>query len=481
MRREKIVAGRDGSMNFGNGTRHGKAGIVVFFLIACAAFALWAPEAEAVPSYLTSFTATYPAATTLSSSCLICHTTASASPSTRNPYGSAYGNNGHSFTVIANLDSDGDGFTNITEINANTYPGNAASVPAGTNTAPVAVNDSYSVAAGATLTVNAATGVLANDTDAQSNPLTAVLVAAPSSGTLNLSSNGSFTYTPTIASGSVTFTYRANDGSLDSASAATVTITVSAATAAGPLTVSPAGGLTSSGTAGGPFTPPSQSYTLTNTGGSPMNWTATKVASWVTLSSAGGTLAAGTTATVTASINAGANSLAVGNYGDNVTFTNTSTGTGNTTRPVSLTVNATEAPTISTVSLPAGAVNTAYNQTLAATGGTAPYTWSVSSGTLPAGVSLSTGGVLSGTPTAAGTSNFTIRVAGANGASSTKDFSVTINAAAPPPTVNLSSDSGGSCSVAVRTGSGGSYIDGTLLLAGLGMAVWGIRIRRRRG
>ena len=468
-------------MNNGIGTPHGKAGIAFFFLLACAAFSLWAPKAEAVPGYLTSFTATYPAATTLSSSCLICHTTASASPSTRNPYGSAYGNNGHSFAAIENLDSDGDGFTNIVEINANTYPGNAASVPAGTNTAPVAANDSYSVNAGAVLTV-AAPGVLGNDTDAQSNPLTAVLVTAPSSGTLNLSSNGSFTYTPTLASGSVTFTYRANDGSLDSASAATVTITVNSATAAGPMTVTPAGGLTSSGTAGGPFTPPSVTYTVTNTGASPMNWTATKVASWVTLSAAGGTLAAGANTTVTASINSGANSLAAGSYSDNVTFTNTSNGIGNTTRPVSLTVNATAAPTISTVSLPAGAVNTAYSQTLEATGGTTPYSWSVSAGTLPAGLSLSAAGVLDGMPTAEGNTSFTVRVAGANSASSTKDFSVTINTAASPTPITLFSDSGGSgCSVAVRPGSGGSAIDGTLILAGLGLTVWGIRIRRRRG
>ena len=261
-----------------------------------------------------------------------------------------------------------------------------------------------------------------------------------------------------------------------------ITVTVNAATAAGPMTVTPAGGLTSSGTAGGPFTPPSVTYTVTNTGASPMNWTATKVASWVTLSAAGGTLAAGANTTVTASINSGANSLAAGSYSDNITFTNTSNGTGNTTRPVSLTVNATAAPTISTVSLPAGAVNTAYSQTLAATGGTTPYSWSVSAGTLPAGLSLSAAGVLDGTPTAEGTSSFTVRVAGANSASSTKDFSVTINAAAPPPPITLSTDSGGGgCSVAVRTGSGGSAIDGTLILAGLGMTVWGIRIRRRRG
>jgi hypothetical protein len=148
---------------------------------------------------------------------------------------------------------------------------------------------------------------------------------------------------------------------------------------------------------------------------------------------------------------------------------------------VSLTVNAAEAPTISTVLLPAGAVDTAYSQTMAATGGTPPYNWSVSSGTLPAGLSISTGGVLSGTPTTAASYSFTVRVEGANGASSAKDFSVTIDAAAPPPTINLSSDSGGGCSVAVRTGSGGSDIDGTLILLGLGLTVWGIRMRRRRG
>jgi hypothetical protein len=211
-----------------------------------------------------------------------------------------------------------------------------------------------------------------------------------------------------------------------------------------------------------------------------MNWTASKVQSWVTLSAAGGTLAAGANTTVTASINSVANSLAAGStsYTDTVTFTNTTNNEGSTTRPVSLTVNAAEAPTISTDSLPAGAVDMAYNQTLAATGGTTPYTWSVSSGTPPAGLSLSTGGLLSGTPTTAESSSFTVRVTGDNGASSTKDFSLTVNAAAPPPSGDGSG--GGGCSVAVGTGSRGSNIDGTLILAGLGLTVWGIRIRRRR-
>lgn len=66
--------------------------------------------------------------------------------------------------------------------------------------------------------------------------------------------------------------------------------------------------------------------------------------------------------------------------------------------------------TISTTSLPNATNNTAYNQTLAATGGTTPYTWTVTSGSPPSGITLSTAGVLSGTPTTTGTSTFTVQV-----------------------------------------------------------------------
>src|ERR1700691_1757211 len=68
------------------------------------------------------------------------------------------------------------------------------------------------------------------------------------------------------------------------------------------------------------------------------------------------------------------------------------------------------APSITTTSLPAGSVGTPYSATIAATGGTAPYTFSVTTGTLPAGLTLSTGGTISGTPTAVGTSPFTVTV-----------------------------------------------------------------------
>ena len=93
------------------------------------------------------------------------------------------------------------------------------------NQAPVAVNDSYSVDKDSPLTI-AATGVLANDTDADENSLTAAQVVATTHGTLALAANGSFTYTPHAGFvGADSFTYVANDGSLDS-NIATVTITV---------------------------------------------------------------------------------------------------------------------------------------------------------------------------------------------------------------------------------------------------------------
>ena len=95
------------------------------------------------------------------------------------------------------------------------------------NNAPVAVNDSYATAEDTPLTV-AAPGVLGNDTDANGDTLTAVLVTGPANGILSLSANGSFTYTPNANfNGSDAFTYRPNDGSANG-NVATVTLAVSA-------------------------------------------------------------------------------------------------------------------------------------------------------------------------------------------------------------------------------------------------------------
>jgi VCBS repeat-containing protein len=120
-----------------------------------------------------------------------------------------------SFTYRAN---DGSLNSNVATVSITITP---------VNDAPVANNDAYSVAEGGTIN-QAAPGVLANDTDPDSPVLTAVLVSGPAhASSFTLNPNGSFTY---VHDGSETttdsFTYRANDGSLNS-NIATVTITIS--------------------------------------------------------------------------------------------------------------------------------------------------------------------------------------------------------------------------------------------------------------
>ncbi|WEG13455.1 Ig-like domain-containing protein [Pullulanibacillus sp. KACC 23026] len=94
------------------------------------------------------------------------------------------------------------------------------------NDAPVAKADSFMVNEDETLTVQATSSILANDTDVENDPLTAVLVNGPSHGTLSLNPDGTFSYTPNANyNGKDTFTYKANDGELNSAEQ-TVTIDV---------------------------------------------------------------------------------------------------------------------------------------------------------------------------------------------------------------------------------------------------------------
>src|SRR5439155_894991 len=79
------------------------------------------------------------------------------------------------------------------------------------NDAPVAANDdTYTTPEDTQLTVSAP-GVLANDTDADGDTLTAVLVSGPSHGTLTLNADGSLVYMPALNfNGTDTFTYKAS-------------------------------------------------------------------------------------------------------------------------------------------------------------------------------------------------------------------------------------------------------------------------------
>lgn len=109
-----------------------------------------------------------------------------------------------------------------------------------------------------------------------------------------------------------------------------------------------------------------------------------------------------------------------------ITGTPTTTGTSNftvqaadssapqLTATKALSITIVPALSITTTSLPSGVTATAYNATLQSTGGVSPVTWSLTAGTLPAGLALNvTTGAISGTPTAAGASSFTVQAADA--------------------------------------------------------------------
>jgi hypothetical protein len=117
--------------------------------------------------------------------------------------------------------------------------------------------------------------------------------------------------------------------------------------------------------------------------------------------------------------------------------------------------------------LPAGTVGINYSQTLAVTGGTSPYVWTVTTGTLPAGLALNSGtGLISGTPTTAATSNFTVQVKDVNGATASKAFALTVN---PPLSITTNSP--------LPTGTvGASYSQTIAATGGSGQYTWTVSV-----
>jgi len=114
--------------------------------------------------------------------------------------------------------SDGSATSNVATVNINV---------SAVNDAPVGVADAYTTTEDTPLVI-AAPGVLANDSDADGDAITAGSVVGPTNGTLGVNADGSFTYTPDANfNGTDSFTYRASDGTLTSAPT-TVTITVDA-------------------------------------------------------------------------------------------------------------------------------------------------------------------------------------------------------------------------------------------------------------
>ncbi len=113
------------------------------------------------------------------------------------------------------------------------------------------------------------------------------------------------------------------------------------------------------------------------------------------------------------------------------------TSTNGGTRTVTL-VGSSSCPAITIAgALPNGTMGVPYSQTLGASGGVAPYAFSVSSGAPPTGLALATSGTLSGIPLVAGASNFTVSAADANGCTGSSQYVVGI----APGIASLGADS----------------------------------------
>src|SRR5436190_1883374 len=213
--------------------------------------------------------------------------------------------------------------------------------------------------------------------------------------------------TPTTA-GTSNFTVQVTDSASGKASKA-FTLTINST--APPLSITTASPLVS-GTVGTAY-----SQTLAATGGTPPY-------AWSIIS---GSLPAGLTLNVTSGANSGTPTTP-GTSNFPVQLIDSTS--GNASKPYTTLFRSTAPPLSITTASPllSGTVGTAYSQTLAATGGTAPYAWSVISGSLPAGLTLNaTSGAISGTPTTAGTSNFTVQVTDSSSGKASKAFTLTIN------------------------------------------------------
>jgi len=162
--------------------------------------------AHAKDAYLPLFNTKYGTAGSVLNTCTVCH---SAVP-TRNAYGTAYGNNAHNFTTIEPLDSDGDGFTNLAEITARTFPGNASSKPS--DKVKPTVTGFAIPATSSSLTVPINTFTATDNVGPTGYMVTSTATAPGALSTKwTISAPASFTFPPTTKSGTKTLYAWAKD------------------------------------------------------------------------------------------------------------------------------------------------------------------------------------------------------------------------------------------------------------------------------
>ncbi|WP_225214312.1 putative Ig domain-containing protein [Comamonas avium] len=307
---------------------------------------------------------------------------------------------------------------NATTITATTptHAAGAVTVEVTTPGGSAALTNAYTYVLPAPAVGQVSATVAANSS---SNPITLSLsggaatsvavVSSPAHG-IALASGTSIRYTPAAGySGSDSFIYTAT-GAGGTSAAATVTITVSAP----PLTITPT--TLPNGTQSTAY-----SQTLTTSAGTvPYSYRITS-----------GSLPAGLSLDISSGVISGT-PTAGGTYNFSIGVQDRYSATGS--QAYSLTVSA-PSITLSPGSLSNGTVGVTYNSSFSASGGTAPYSYSITSGSLPTGLSLNNStGTLSGTPTAGGTFNLTITASDTNGATGSQTYSLTVSA----PSITLS-------------------------------------------
>ncbi len=257
----------------------------------------------------------------------------------------------------------------------------------------------------------------------------------------------SFTNLNVVNNGQITCTFNINAGAL--AGPRNVTVTTGAGTSgsrtftingSSPLTITTAS--LANGTVGVAY-----SAGLSATGGtSPYTWAITVGALPSGLNLAPNTGAISGTPAVAA---AGTTNFTV-----QVTDANLQTAT----KALSITVNSNQ-PSVTTVSLPNGQVGTAYNSSVAASGGVTPYTWAVISGALPDSLSLNTNtGAIAGTPSLAGTFNFTVQVTDAFAQIASTPLSITISSFPAPTLSSINPTTGAQGSITPVTFTGTNFV-----------------------